>query len=44
MTEAEKRVRDRQAGDYTPPVLAEPRGGPIPPWRPAPGDSPFGEQ
>ena len=40
----EKRVRDRQAGDYTPPVLAEPRGGPIPPWQPTTDDSPAGEQ
>jgi hypothetical protein len=34
VTEAEKRMRDRQNGDYTPPVLAEPIGGPVPPWRP----------
>lgn len=35
MTDAEKRVRDRQSGDYKPPILAEPVGSPIPPWRSA---------
>ncbi len=34
MTDSEARVRDRQDGDYHPPILAEPSGGPIPPWRP----------
>jgi hypothetical protein len=32
--DAKQRVRERQDGGYTPPVLAEPVGGPIPPWRP----------
>lgn len=34
MTGPEDRVRERQAGDYRPPILAEPTRGPIPPWRP----------
>lgn len=34
MTDREDRVRDRQDGDYEPPILAEPTGGPIPPWSP----------
>lgn len=34
MTEAEKRVQDRQAGDYEPPILTESGGGPVPEWRP----------
>jgi len=25
-------MRDRMDGDYEPPVLAEPAGGPVPPW------------
>lgn len=44
MTEAEQRMRDRQDGDYQPPILVEPVGGPIPPWRPIPDDSPDGER
>jgi hypothetical protein len=35
VTDAEKRVQDRQAGDYAPPILTEPRRGPVPEWRPA---------
>lgn len=31
----EDNVRERQDGDYTPPILAEPVGGPVPPWQPA---------
>ncbi|GGN86345.1 hypothetical protein GCM10010112_67790 [Actinoplanes lobatus] len=27
-------MRQRQDGDYEPPILAEPRGGPIPVWAP----------
>lgn len=38
MTEAEDRVRERQDGDYEPPILTEPAGGPVPPWRPAEDD------
>lgn len=34
MTEPENRVRDRQAMDYTLPVVEEPVGGPIPPPQP----------
>jgi hypothetical protein len=34
MPEPDQRVRERQAGDYEPPILREPDGGPIPPWRP----------
>lgn len=44
MTEAEKRVQDRQNGDYTPPILVEPVGGPIPPWQPPKDHSQVGEQ
>lgn len=34
MSKQDKALRDRMAGDYTPPILVEPAGGPIPPWRP----------
>ncbi|GIE29975.1 hypothetical protein Ait01nite_030200 [Actinoplanes italicus] len=37
-TDGEERMRERQDGDYTPPILAEPRGGPIPVWAPEPDD------
>lgn len=32
------RMRERQDGGYQPPILAEPKGGPIPEWRPANDD------
>ena len=34
MTDSEDKTRDRQDIDYEPPVIAEPVGGPIPPWSP----------
>lgn len=37
LTDGEKRMQDRQAGNYSPPILAEPKGGPIPEYRPFPG-------
>jgi hypothetical protein len=30
-------AKGRQDGDYSPPILAEPRGGPIPPYTPPGG-------
>jgi hypothetical protein len=38
LTEAERRMRDRQDGDYQPPILVEPEGGPIPEWAPESDD------
>lgn len=34
MNEREQRVADRQDGDYRPPILTEPKGGPIPSTEP----------
>lgn len=34
-----RRVRERMDGDYEAPVLAEPVGGPVPQWQPAPEEA-----
>lgn len=35
MADREKQVAERQAGDYAPPILAEPdKKRPVPPWQP----------
>ncbi len=45
LTEAELRMRGRQDGDYSPPILAEPKGGPIPEYQPWDDvDEPEGER
>lgn len=40
MNEPSEELRERQAGDYTPPILTEPTGGPVPPWKPGPATEP----
>lgn len=39
LTDGERRMLERQDGDYEPPILAEPQGGPIPEWAPEPDDN-----
>jgi hypothetical protein len=36
--EREQKMLERQDGDYTPPILTEPAGGPVPEWAPEPDD------
>jgi len=36
LTDREERMQERQDGDYQPPILVEPQGGPIPEWAPEP--------
>lgn len=38
-TDATDRLRERMDGDYEVPVLADPVGGPVPQWLPAPEDA-----